>query len=147
MLLGAPVGFEYRSGWTEGKTLAEAIADGAERDISQGATGAGPHRADIRLVYDERQARRLVSRGQQKLLASSMIIAATDVVQTTIERPLLLLLDDPAAELDQEALARLLRQIFGLGAQVIATALEPDVLSFPAEPSTFHVEHGRLRRL
>ena len=131
-LLGAPVGFEYRSGWTEGKSLAEAIADGAERDLTQGATGAGPHRADIRLVYDDRQARRLVSRGQQKLLASSMILGATEVVQSALERPLMLLLDDPAAELDQDALRRLLSQVFGLGSQVIATALEPDVLEFPA---------------
>ncbi len=146
-LLGAPVGFEYRSGWTDGKSLAEAIADTTERDISQGATGSGPHRADIKLVYDDRQARRLVSRGQQKLLASSMIIAATEVVQTALERPLMLLLDDPAAELDQDALGRLLDQVFGLGSQVIATALEPDVLEFPSPPATFHVEHGRLTRL
>ena len=146
-LLGAPVGFEYRSGWSEGKPLAEALKDAAERDLSQGSTCAGPHRADIRLVYDDRQARRLVSRGQQKLLASSMIIAATEVVQTALERPLMLLLDDPAAELDQNALARLLEQVFGLGAQVIATALEPDVLVFPSAPATFHVEHGRLTRV
>ncbi len=146
-LLGAPVGFEYKSGWTEGKSLAEAISDGAERDLNQGLTGAGPHRADIRLVYDDRQARRLVSRGQQKLLASSMIIAATEVVQTALERPLMLLLDDPAAELDQDSLGRLLEQVFSLGCQVIATALEPDVLEFPAAPATFHVEHGRLTRL
>ncbi len=76
-----------------------------------------------------------------------MIIAATEVVQAALERPLMLLLDDPAAELDQNALGRLLEQVFGLGSQVIATALEPDVLEFPSEPATFHVEHGRLTRL
>lgn len=146
-LLGAPVGFEYRSGWPQGKRLGDALADSAERDRSQGVTGAGPHRADIRLVYDERQARRLVSRGQQKLLASAMVIAATEVVQTALERPLLLLLDDPAAELDEAALARLLNQVFGLGAQVIATSLQPDVLEFPSVPARFHVEQGRLTRV
>ena len=83
----------------------------------------GPHRADIRLIYDERQAKRLVSRGQQKLLACSMVLAATEVVQTHLERPMLLLLDDPSAELDAESLVRLMDQVFALGSQVVATSL------------------------
>lgn len=143
-LLGGDVAFEYRPGWPDDRSLAEALADGVERDINQGATQAGPHRADLRLIHDERQARRLVSRGQQKLLACSMVLAATDVVQTHLERPMLLMLDDPAAELDSASLARLMDRVFLLGSQVIATALEAGVLQFPDEPATFHVERGVL---
>lgn len=146
-LLEGAVRFEYRSGWSADKGLAEALADSYDRDLQQGSTQVGPHRADIRLIYDERHARRLVSRGQQKLLACSMVLAATEVVQTHLARPMLLLLDDPAAELDADALHRLMRQVFGLGAQIIATSLAPDVLKFPAPPSMFHVEHGALRQI
>ena len=39
-----------------------------------GSTQHGPHRADIKVSYDERQARKLVSRGQQKLLAAHMLV-------------------------------------------------------------------------
>ena len=105
----------------------------------------GPHRADLRLSYDDRQARRLVSRGQQKLLASSMILAATETAQAALGRPLLLLLDDPAAELDRTSLARLMQQVAALGSQVIATSLERDELPFPAPPRAFHVEQGVLQ--
>ena len=105
----------------------------------------GPHRADLKLHYDERQARKLVSRGQQKLLASSMILGAAAVVQAEIGRPLVLLLDDPAAELDDQSLARLIEQVVSLEGQVIATSLDPDALRFPQEPSRFHVEHGELQ--
>ncbi len=109
-------------------------------------THAGPQRAELRLIFDDRQAKRLVSRGQQKLLACTMILAATEVVQKALERPLLLLLDDPAAELDKEALDRLLNGVFGLGSQIIATALDPEMLRFPEQPAVFHVEHGVLKK-
>ena len=145
-LLGSEVTFEYRQGWAAEQNLEEAIAAGWEGDRLGGTTHSGPQRAELKLIYDERQAKRLVSRGQQKLLACTMILAATEVVQTALERPLLLLLDDPAAELDDEALARLLNGVFGLGSQIIATALEPESLPFPEQPAVFHVEHGELQK-
>lgn len=144
-LLGTELGFEYQQGWSSSKTLVEALGDGLERDRQQGATQSGPHRADLKVSCDERQARKLVSRGQQKLLASAMILAATETAQASLERPLLLLLDDPAAELDADALRRLLDAVFSLGCQVIATSLEANTLAVPPDTRVFHVEHGVLR--
>ncbi len=143
-LLGTELGFEYQAGWGKDKSLEQSLEEGLERDLQQGASQQGPHRADLKIRYDERQARKLVSRGQQKLLASAMILAATETAQTALERPLLLLLDDPAAELDADSLARLLEAVAGLGCQVIATSLDKDVLSVPPDSTMFHVEHGVL---
>ena len=146
-LLGCPVSFEYVPGWNDDRTLAQALDDGVERDRQLGSTQSGPQRADLRLGYDDRQARKLVSRGQQKLLASTLILAATEIVQTEREQPLTLLLDDPAAELDEHALARLMDCVGSLGCQVIATALEPDAGILPQPPALFHVERGQLDRV
>lgn len=146
-LLGSAVRFEYLPGWDKQRSLDDALEDNAARDRQQGSTQAGPHRADLRLIYDERQARRIVSRGEQKLLACAMILAAAETVQAELSRPLLLLLDDPAAELDGESLRRLMERVIGLGCQVIATSLEPDALQFPSAPAVFHVEHGELERI
>lgn len=143
-LLDADIDFRYASGWARDRTLAEALDEHLERDRTLGTTQVGPHRADLRLVFDERQARRLVSRGQQKLLASSMILAATETAQAALGRPLLLLLDDPAAELDRASLARLMARVAGLKSQVIASSLETGELPFPASPRVFHVEQGVL---
>ncbi len=143
-MLGSEIRFEYRPGWKEGTELADALESGLERDLQQGSTQAGPHRADLRLTYDERQARKLVSRGQQKLLACAMILAATETAQAALERPLLLLLDDPAAELDDDSLGRLMARVRNLGCQVIATSLQPDSAIFGGEGAVFHVEHGEL---
>jgi DNA replication and repair protein RecF len=144
-LLGSEVGFEYRAGWNEEQGLLLALQENIERDRQQGSTQYGPHRADLKLSYDERRARKLVSRGQQKLLACAMVLAAAETAQAALERPLLLLLDDPGAELDSDALGRLMRRVVGLGCQVIATSLDPKTPLFPAEARAFHVEHGRLQ--
>ena len=145
-LLESPVDFGYRAGWNEDNDLLAVLEQGIERDRQQGSTQHGPHRADLKLRYDERQARKLVSRGQQKLLACAMILAATETAQAALERPLVLLLDDPAAELDSDSLQRLMSRVVGLGCQILATSLEPDVPLFPAPAAVFHVEHGRLEK-
>ena len=146
-LLGARLGLEYRQGWSQDMTLEEALAAGLSRDREQGSTQAGPHRGDIRLVLEQRQAKKLVSRGQQKLLSCALILTATELVQNQLERPLLLLLDDPAAELDATSLQRLMACVTGLGCQVIATALVPDKRLLAEPAALFHVEHGVLQRL
>ena len=143
-LLGSAVGFEYRQGWAAGGSLTHALSAGLDRDLQTGSTAAGPQRADLKLICDERQARKLVSRGQQKLLACAMILAATRLAQATLERPLLLLLDDPAAELDGRSLERLMAEVTDLGSQVIATALHENGDLFAGEAALFHVEQGVL---
>ena len=145
-LLGSTVRFEYLPGWDSQRSLEGTLEDNAARDRQQGSTQAGPHKADLRLIYDERQARRLVSRGQQKLLACAMILAAAETAQAERAQALLLLLDDPAAELDDESLRRFMDRVIALECQVIATSLEPDALQFPHAPAVFHVEHGELER-
>lgn len=144
-LLGCAVDVEYQRGWSADKSLAEAMVAGTDRDRLLGSTQAGPHRADVKLVIEEHQARQLVSRGQQKLLACALIFAATEIVQSHLERPLLLLLDDPAAELDRDSLSRLMAQVVALGCQVIATSLDRGLVFFPELPRMFHVEQGYLK--
>jgi DNA replication and repair protein RecF len=141
-LLQTSLSFEYQQGWARGTSLELALEGGIERDLQMGSTQSGPHRADIKVSYDERQARKLVSRGQQKLLASAMILAATETAQAALEQPLLLLLDDPAAELDGDSIGRLMAAVSALGCQVVATSLKPEALVFPEEPVMFHVEQG-----
>ena len=146
-LLRSPVSFEYLQGWSANKTLHEALADAIDRDLQFAGTQVGPHRADLKVNVEDRRARKLVSRGQQKLLACAMILAATKVVQTHIEKPLLLLLDDPAAELDRDAIVRLMRCVERLGSQVVATVLDPSQPLFTGTTPMFHVEHGVIQRV
>lgn len=146
-LLGAPVAIEYRQGWNAELSLRDALAAGVDRDLQLGSTQAGPHRADLALAYDERKARKVVSRGQQKLLACALVIAASDTVQSHLERPLLLLLDDPSAELDRQSVQRLMAAVEALGSQVVATTLDPEQAVFSEPAAMFHVEQGVVNRV
>jgi recombinational DNA repair ATPase RecF len=75
-----------------------------------------------------------------------MILAATDVAQGELGQQVLMLLDDPAAELDSGSLERLMRRVIALGSQVIATSLDRQADLFPQQPAVFHVEQGVLTK-
>ena len=143
-VLGESVRFRYDRGWKAERDIATVLTESRQRDVQLGSTQHGPHRADLRIEAAERQARRLVSRGQQKLLASGMIIGATAVVQADMATRLPLLLDDPAAELDETSLARLLTAAYELESQLVVTCLDRGRIEFPADPRVFHVKHGEL---
>ncbi len=145
-MLDEAVSLGYHAGWRQELPLGEALQASRERDLQVGSSQVGPHRAELRIQTNERQARWLVSRGQQKLLASALILGSTEIVQTALERPLLVLMDDPAAELDSDSLQRVMGAAIGLGSQLVVTSLDPDVVRFPAPPRMFHVEHGVVKR-
>ncbi|MEM7279185.1 MAG: DNA replication/repair protein RecF [Pseudomonadota bacterium] len=132
----------YKGGWDDSTDFREALEAVQSRDQEQGTTTVGPHRADLVIEFSGRRARQQVSRGQQKLVASALVLAQTKDLQTRCSHSPVLLVDDPAAELDSKALERLLRELESLACQQIITALEPDRLDLPGETRLFHVEHG-----
>jgi DNA replication and repair protein RecF len=146
-LLPLECALEYRPGWDASQGLAEALRASAARDRAMGATQVGPHRAEIILRADDSAARHRLSRGQQKLLGAALILAQTRCVGRHLDRAPLLLVDEPAAELDGGNLARLLEAVAASSAQVFLTALGPDALPIPGPAQTFHVEHGEVRAL
>tara|TARA_B100001059_G_C17824753_1_gene580664 strand:- start:821 stop:1885 length:1065 start_codon:yes stop_codon:yes gene_type:complete len=141
-LIGVDFSFEYYKGWSSKKNLETALSDNFDRDLLFGTTQLGPHRADLKVSCSEHQARKLISRGQQKLLASTMVLAATNTVQSILEKPLLLLLDDPAAELDFESVSKLLKCVSSLNCQVVATSINQEIERFFEVSRMFHVEQG-----
>jgi DNA replication and repair protein RecF len=146
-LLDRPLTVEYRRGWGPDVSLADALTAADAHDRQNGNTEAGPHRADIVLRLDERRVQDEASRGQQKLTAAALILA--QVAVESMERPLrsVLVVDDPAAELDARSLERLLAGMAELPAQLIFTALTPDHLTPEAGHPVFHVERGGVHTL
>jgi len=143
--LDVTVGFT--TGWAAGTTFAEGLRGHMDRDRQRGTTTAGPHRADITLRRNHRVARETLSRGQQKLTAVAMIISQLQLLQDELGLNAVLLLDDPAAELDEKNLQRLFDELASLRCQMIATSLTPETALFQAPKATFHVEQGRVIRV
>ena len=134
----------YRKGWT-GESLASAVQDSLIRDTERGATGPGPHRADLYLTLARAPAKERLSRGEQKTLTAAMVLAQAELICESGEPPILLL-DDPSSELDDDHLGKLLAAALELGLQtwLTNTDMSPVVASCGADYALFHVKHGSV---
>jgi DNA replication and repair protein RecF len=105
--------------------LADALLRSRREDLHRGSTSIGPHRDDVLILLNGRDARAFGSQGQQRTAVVSIKLAEVAVVaQMTGERPVLLL-DDVLSELDAARRALLLEQLGDPG-QVIITSVEAD---------------------
>lgn len=109
--------------------LLQALQAGRRADVRRGSTSVGPHRDDVLIRIDGREARAFASQGQQRTAVVSIKLAeAALVAEMTGEQPVLLL-DDVLSELDAGRRRALLERV-GDGGQVIITSVEAD--PFPA---------------
>jgi DNA replication and repair protein RecF len=144
-LVRGDVSLSYYPGWRKDLALAEALAASGERDRATGYTQVGPHRADIALKLEGNTVRAMASRGQQKLLAATLVLAQVTVFKELTVQAGTLLVDDPAAELDGHALERLLSELWTLDAQLVIAGISAAALSPPPGFPVFHVEQGQIR--
>ena len=108
----------------------ETLARGRPRDMAAGRTLAGPHRADLDMVYAERGvAARDCSTGEQKALLLSLILANARALAAQIGAAPVLLLDEVAAHLDAARRAALYDEICALGAQAWMTGTGPELFA------------------
>ncbi|HSY07381.1 MAG TPA: DNA replication/repair protein RecF [Steroidobacteraceae bacterium] len=145
-LAGFAAELRYAAGWNADLSLAEAVSAAWPRDSRQGLSHAGPHRADVQVRVEGRAAGEVLSRGQQKLVATSMILAQLKMLRERADLVPTLLLDDPAAELDSERLARFVEQVRALQCQLVLTSLNGARALFGPPDRVFHVEQGRVKR-
>jgi DNA replication and repair protein RecF len=145
-LLGAELGLALDSGGFAAGGLRASLLEAGERDARRGMCHVGPHRADLSLALDGQNVRDMASRGQQKLAAAALILAQVAVFAETAGEPGILLVDDPAAELDPLGLRRLLAELDGLNVQMVVTGISPMALEPLADGHVFHVEQGVIER-
>ena len=144
-LSGLDVDLHYSRGWSQDSDLKQALADSRSRDEARGMTHVGPHRADVLPRLGGRAAREVLSRGQQKLVAIAMTLAQIRLLQDVTALTPTLLLDDPAAELDDAHLRGFIDEVNQLRCQLILTSLQRNADPFGAPDQVFHVEQGAVR--
>lgn len=138
------IGLKFKKGWS-GNSLAEALKLSMQHDLERGATGPGPHKADLLLTMNGVPAKERLSRGEQKALTAALVMAQAQLMCESGERPLLLL-DDLSSEFDQAHFAKVLRAGLELGGQIWITGTEvsPAIRACGSGFSVFHVKHGAL---
>ena len=137
------ISLEYQNGWGS-VPYHEALSNWRERDLERGATSQGPHRADLVMMKGNAFARAVLSRGEQKIFSSALLLAQARFLKSRGESPVLLL-DDLASEFDSRHFKMVLEKFLEIDGQVWVTGTgEPD---FSGSCSVFHVEHGALREM
>ncbi len=113
------VGARYESSWDE--SLALALAASFNDDRLRGYTTVGPHRDDLELTLEGRDARRRASQGEQRSLALALRLGGHELVHLQRGVDPLLLLDDVFSELDPVRANRLLG-LLPAGQTLVTTA-------------------------
>ena len=143
------ISLHYKPGWDENQDLLEVLDKTFEQDQRRGFTHYGPHRGDINVLVNGMPAHEGLSRGQQKLLISALLIAQAWMHQQRSGRACIFLADDVKAELDQEHVRRIVSLLEGLAIQIIMTATERESLESHCQLAhkTFHVERGSVQEV
>lgn len=97
------------------------LEERADEELRRGLTLSGPHRDEILLTVDGRDARHFASQGQQRSLVLAWKVAEVEVTRDILGRPPLLLLDDVMSELDAHRREAFLGFIAGEVQTVITT--------------------------
>jgi DNA replication and repair protein RecF len=114
--------------------------------MEMGATQVGPHRADLTIRLGGLPVKDRISRGQQKLLAAALLMAQLNLFPEDAPIRPTLLLDDPAAELDDERLASLIREVSTQNVQLVVTTLHGEFAAFGTPGCRFAIDAGVVRR-
>ena len=138
----------YKTGFPENtpldnESLFNYYTERESYDIKIQRTSGGVHRADFKLLMDNKLAVETASRGQLKLLAISLLLAQSRTINNINKEKGILLIDDLAAELDNHNKQKLLDYLSTLNQQLIVTMTKaskyPDL-----EFKMFHVKHGDI---
>lgn len=125
--------------------LEAAFEQAAEADERAGFTTVGPHRDDFELLIDGRSATDFASEGQQRTLATAMVLAQAGLLQEQTGAAPALLIDDIFGELDPRRRRALLAQL-PEDSQVFITTTHTDWLQDTPPPlPLLHIEQGSIR--
>lgn len=106
------------------RVLREAMARAEPDERRRGLVLVGPHRDDLDLRINGREARRFASQGQVRSLVLALKLAELEAARVRGEAPLFLL-DDLTSELDQRRMRRLIEILSELDNQVWVTTTDP----------------------
>jgi DNA replication and repair protein RecF len=139
------VRISYQQGWREGESYADYLVAQYVSDKERGFTQFGPHRADLRLRIEGMDARDYLSRGQQKILVASLVLAQCEQMRAK-DTSVVVLVDDLPSELDEEKRGILMQSLTATGAQVFLTATDNTLFPQDTTPhGMFHVKQGRIQ--
>ena len=141
--------YEPRDEAQDEAALVEAFAANRAGEVARGASLVGPHRDDLRIGVEGRDARTFGSQGQQRTAVIALKLATLDVAREERGVPPLLLLDDILSDLDAARRAMLVDVVLDRAAQAVLTCTEASAAGerILERARTFEVRAGSVERL
>ncbi|BCN92219.1 DNA replication and repair protein RecF [Thiomicrorhabdus immobilis] len=138
---------QYRAGWPKSNEDLLALYQGNfTKDLQLGHTQYGAHRADIRFKFNNQEAMNILSRGQQKLFVCALLLAQASLHEKVVNEPVIMLIDDLPAELDEIHRTKLLELLQILNIQHIITTTSEDLIPV-LNPDTYQawsIQTGKI---
>ena len=121
--------------------LRDNLNEKMDIELKSGHSLVGPHRQDIKFLFNDQDSRTFCSQGQQRLFILSLIASQINPLN-----PPLLFLDDVLSELDDKAQHRLLSFLKKTEAQVFLTSCKK-VPCTTKKISFFSIKNGTINPL
>ncbi len=154
---GAKVGVEYlisgevANEWDDQKifsVLQKRMAELQSSEYGAGHSLVGPHKHDLKFLFDGNDTRFYCSQGQQRALILALKIAQIVYHHRVHQKYPILLLDDVLSELDENKRSNLMRFLGEISAQVLITAtdLASSEMKQAEKGDVFFVKSGKIMK-
>lgn len=135
------ISIDYKQGWNEDFTLQQQLKNDINKNFKYGQLLNGPHKMDLKILVSGKEASKILSRGQKKILSIIFHLAYLQVLNEKDIHPVLCL-DDYDAEIDEKKLLLVSNEITKFNSQVFVSSVHKDKIKkvFP-QSYMFHVKH------
>ena len=138
---------DFSPGWDRSSKLIITMTNNRFKDLKRRSTTEGPHKADIKFLIGDVDARQILSRGEQKLFSILWCCAQHEVLRKQHNINATLIIDDIKSELDSNTFDIFLELLNTLNNQIIFSCID-DHFSSKIEANfrefkKFHVEQLR----
>lgn len=112
------------------QSLADTLKQSYSEDLQRKHTSKGPHRDDITILIDDLPAAKSGSQGQNRTLAFALKIGSVEIIEETLKRKPILLIDDALLELDPFKRKKIFEKLNSLQLQLFLTGTTKEFFDF-----------------
>ncbi len=141
IISGITASVEYEPSF---ENLAESLVSSRSKDMARGTTSVGPHRDDLLFSIDGQMASSFASQGQTRAMVLAWKSAEMQLLNQTLGRLPILLLDDVSSELDAEKNEKLFSLIERQSGQCFVSTTNPEYVRINADRKLWNVESGAV---
>jgi DNA replication and repair protein RecF len=125
------------------KTYSRGLEHNFERDLKNGSTSCGPHRAELSCLLDQKLLHKFGSQGEMRMASLALRFALLDLIRRRQDPDnVVILVDDVIGELDEQRRINFIGELCKSGQILFACTRIPR--EFTAEAQVLKIRAGRV---